>query len=355
MLFGFAIGPGGADLLPRGSGDWFPLTANVALVMVGFLLGGSLSIGGLREHGRKILVISGWKALVPFGVTAAGLLVLGARIDLALLLGAIATATDPAATSDVVREQRADGPLSRTLLGVVALDDAWGLVLFSVALAAVEAMNGLGGGDALAFGIRDVGGALLLGVILGVPAAYLTGRIDPGEPTLSEALGVIFLCGGLALWLEVSFLLASMVLGTTIASLAKHHRRPFHAIEGIEWPFMILFFVLAGASLDMAGLAEVSLLVGAYVALRAAGTWLGAWLGARSQHASPEVRRWLGTALLPQAGVALGMALVAAERLPERVPDVLPVAIAATAFFEIVGPVMTRLALRRAGEARASR
>jgi hypothetical protein len=154
--------------------------------------------------------------------------------------------------------------------------------------------------------------------------------------------------GGLALWLQVSFLLAAMALGATVASLARHHRRPFHAIEGIEWPFMILFFLLAGASIDVGFLATLGTLIAAYVALRAGGIVVGATVGGRSAGAGPPIRRWLGMALLPQAEVALGMALVAAERFPVRVPEILSVAIAATAFFEIVGPVFTRLTVQRA-------
>ena len=191
-------------------------------------------------------------------------------------------------------------------------------------------------------------GALLLGVVIGIPTAYLTGRLDPGEPTLAEALGVVFLCGGIALWLHVSFLLAAMALGATVASLARHHRRPFHAIEGIEWPFMILFFLLAGASIEIESLTTLGTLVVAYIALRSGGIVLGATAGCTLAGTGPPIRRWLGVALLPQAGVALGMALVATERFPGRAQEILPVAIAATAFFELVGPVFTRLAVQRA-------
>jgi Kef-type K+ transport system membrane component KefB len=355
ILFGFAIGPGALDLLPAGSREWFPIATNIALVMVGFLLGGGLSLADLRDHGRSILAISAAKALGAFAVVGGGLLALGFPVEVALLLAAIATATAPAATADVVHELRSDGPMSRTLLGVVALDDAWALVLFSLTIAALEAVAGMSGGEALWLGLREVGGALLLGVGLGVPSAYLTGRVDPGEPTLAEALGIVFLCGGLAIWLDVSLLIAAMALGATIASLARHHRRPFHAIEGIEWPFMILFFVLAGASLALDALSGLGALLAAYVVLRSVGTYAGTWLGASPlcvgrDQVEPTVQRWLGLALLPQAGVALAMALIAVERFPALAPEVLHLTIAATVLFELAGPVLTRLALRRAGE-----
>ena len=182
--------------------------------------------------------------------------------------------------------------------------------------------------------------------------AYLSGRIEPGEPMLAEALGVVFLCGGVAIWLGVSFLLASITLGATVANLAKHHTRPFHAIEGVDEPFLILFFVLAGASLEVEALASVGLIGGAYLALRAIARVAGASAGGALAGASPEARRWMGLALMPQAGVALGMALLATQRFPQLADTILPVVIASTVFFELLGPAATRLALRRVGEAR---
>jgi Kef-type K+ transport system membrane component KefB len=354
ILFGFLIGPSVLGLLPAESRDWFPLAADLALVMVGFLLGGALSIQQLRKRGRAILMISSAKVLTAFTVVGAGLMLLGQTPVIAMLLAAVATATAPAATADVVHEQHGEGEFVETLLGVVAIDDAWGLILFSLTLAVIDAATGSAAATTeLLAGVREIGGALLLGLAIGVPTAYVTGRLDPGEPTLAEALGVVFLCGGLAMWLNVSFLLAAMSLGATVASLAKHHRRPFHAIEGIEWPFMILFFLLAGASIEVGVLASIGLLVLAYALLRVGGIVLGATVGATLAGASGEIRTWLGVALLPQAGVALGMALVAAERFPQRAEEILPVAIAATAVFELVGPVFTRLAIQRASRASA--
>ncbi|MBE0575576.1 MAG: hypothetical protein IH613_06730 [Desulfuromonadales bacterium] len=102
--------------------------------------------------------------------------------------------------------------------------------------------------EVFAAGIWGVGGAIILGILMGMPMANLSGRVRPGEPTLVEALGFVFLCAGISFWMEVSFLLSSMVMGVVVVNLAKHHARPFNAIEGIEWPFLTLFFVLSGAS-----------------------------------------------------------------------------------------------------------
>jgi Kef-type K+ transport system membrane component KefB len=234
---------------------------------------------------------------------------------------------------------------------VVAIDDAWGLVLFSLLISVVRFLNGGMGGLYLLFsGFRELGGAILVGILLGIPMAYLTGRVRRGEPTLLEALGMVFLCSGIALKLDVSFILASMAMGGTVVNLARHHHRPFSAIEEIELPFMILFFVLAGASLEPRTLLSVGAAGAAYVFFRILGRLLGAWLGGKACQADPLTRRWIGVALLPQAGVALGMALVAAQHFPDLADTILPVVLGATVFFEVVGPVMTRLAIIRAGK-----
>ena len=104
---------------------------------------------------------------------------------------------------------------------------------------------------------KEIGGAIILGVLIGLPAAYLTGRIKSGQPMLIEALGIVFVCGGLAIMFDVSFLIASMVMGAVITNLARHHEYPFHAIEGIEWPFMVIFFVLAGASIELGAARDI--------------------------------------------------------------------------------------------------
>lgn len=354
LVMGIVLGPSGAGWISMSGNGWSHFVANTALVMVGFLMGGSLAFSNLREHGRAILFVSVGKVLGALVVVTAGLMVLGVDAKLALLLGAIATSTDPAATADVVQADRAEGPFTRRLLGVVAIDDAWGLIVFGLALAIVQGSGGAGG--ALAYAAWDLGGAVLLGLALGGPAALLTGRVEPGEPTQAEALGIVFLCAGLALLMEVSFLLAAMVMGATVANLSRHHRRPFHAIEGIGWPFMILFFILAGASLDLDLPIDVILLVAAYVVLRILGTVMGVVAGSRAADGGAARRDdgWMGLSFMPQAGIALGMALVAAQHRPDLAQQLLPVVIASTAIFELTGPILTRRALRKVGEAGAA-
>lgn len=283
-------------------------------------------------------------------LTGTGLVLLGAPLELALLLAGIAPATAPAATVDVVRELKAKGKFTDTLLDIVAIDDAFGLVLFSLLLAVAHMLSGQGGAtEILVTGLWEVSGAILLGLVMGVPMSFLTGRILPGEPTQAEALGWVLLCGGLAVWMEVSYILATIVLGAVVANFATHHRRPFHAIEAIEWPFIILFFLLAGASLHIAALAQVGMLGVAYIGLRSLGLISGAALGGRLSRTDPETCRWMGLALLPQAGVAIGMALIAAQRFPEFEEIILPLVLGSTVVFELIGPFVTRRVLIKVG------
>lgn len=353
LLAGLVFGPSVLDLLPAFTEHWFPVLTDIALAMIGFLIGGKLTPDALRRLGRQVLVLSASKVILASACVFAGLLLAGLPFSAALLIAGIAPATAPAATFDVVHESEAEGDFTDTLLGVVAIDDAWGVIIFSVLLSLAQGLAGQGGAaEVLLSAGRELLGAVALGAALGLAMAYLTGRIQRGEPTQAEALGFVLLASGIALWVEVSYILTCMTLGAVVATLAAHHRRPFRAIEGIEWPYLILFFLLAGASLHLEALAEVGLIGAAYVALRAGGLVLGAQIGGRLAGVPPRIYRWMGTAVLPQAGVALGLALVAADAFPGLEDLILPMVLGSTVVFELIGPVATRWSLARAGETR---
>ena len=349
LMFGLVIGDGMLGIIPDIVSGQFEIVADMTLLMVGFLIGGKLTASSLKESAGQIFWISITTAIVTAIVVTMVLTAFGVEPGVSILLGCIASATAPAAIFDVVAESDFKGPFSELLLSIVALDDAWALLLFAVGVAIVAAMNG-GGIDLVSplyMVSKEIGGAVLLGLAIGLPAAYLTGRIRPGQPMLIEALGLVFLCGGLAIMLEVSFLIAAMVLGAVIANFAKHHEYPFHAIEGIEWPFMVIFFVLAGASLELGALKELSMLGLIYILSRIAGKYIGSMAGCSVSGVGSQMKQWMGPALLPQAGVAIGMALVASEHFPDYAQILLTVVISSTIFFEVIGPVFTRIALSK--------
>ena len=351
LIFGAMIGKDSLDLIPQFFVNQFDLIAEITLLMVGFLLGGKLTRSSLKGHTGISFSISICAALLPTLAVCLGMIAMGVTIEIAVLLGCFAAATAPAAILDVVQESQIKNRFSELLLLIVVLDDVWALLLFGIGMAIVTSLNGVAGEAGFAGLVAwELGGAVLLGVAIGLPAAYLTGRIKPGKPMLSEALGIVFLCGGIALWLEVSFLIAAIVMGAVIANLARHHDYPFHAIEGIESLFMIVFFVLAGASLELGALAAIGVIGVVYILCRTLGKYLGAWIGGYLSQSGQDKQLWMGVALLPQAGVAIGMALVASNRFPEYRQIMLPMVIASTVVFEIIGPIFTRLAIQRSNQ-----
>ena len=348
LIFGAIIGKEVLDIIPPVFSDRFEIIANMSLLMVGFLLGGKLTRKTLKHSVKKVLWISISAAIVTTLFVSFGLIWAGVALEIAILLGCIASATAPAAILDVFIETEKKSPFSNLLLSIVALDDAWALILFGIGISVVTSLNGQEQNLPLLYiTAKEIGGAVLLGLLIGLPAAFLTGRIKQGQPMLTEALGLVFICGGIALWLDISFLIASMVMGEVIANLAKHHDYPFHAIEGIEWPFMIVFFVLAGASLELNMMKEIGFIGIVYILSRTSGKLIGARIGSHVSKTNPATKRWIGAALLPQAGVAIGMALITANHFPEYRQVIISVVISSTVFFEIIGPIFTRLALRR--------
>ncbi|MGH1360840.1 MAG: cation:proton antiporter [Burkholderiaceae bacterium] len=345
LLVGVLVGNQALDLIPGSLEQSFPLIANMTLMLIGFLLGGKLTWAVLKKNGRQLVLVSLLAALGTVLFVAFVLVALGLPYPVAILLGCIASATDPAATLDSVVESGRETAFSRLLLQIVAVDDIWALVFFSVAIALVSVT---GESFGLLHAARDIFGATLLGACLGVPAAYLTGRIKPGQPMLIEALGLVLVCGGIALWLDVSFIIATMVMGMCIANLARHHEVPFHEIENIEWPFMLVFFVLAGASLQLEAIPAIGLIGVIYLLARIVGKVLGARLGGILSTAPAPVQQWMGVALLPQAGVAIGLALIAGEHFPDHRQLILNVVTSTTILFELLGPIATRVALKRA-------
>jgi Kef-type K+ transport system membrane component KefB len=352
ILCGVVLGPSGFDLLPEGHESWYTLFSNIALLMIGFILGRKLSLSSLRKCGRQVFWVSVFEVAGVSVLIFTGLYLLGVPVEVALVLAGIGPASAPAAVTNVVEGLRARGRYTDTLLGIVAIDDAWGLIVFSILLAAATALSGHSGTlEALYRGGWEFGGAILIGTVMGLPAGWLTDRIRGGEPMQAEALGFMFVCGGVAQLTHASFILSAMVMGAVVANTARYTARAFETIREFEWPIMILFFVLAGSSLEVEELPKIGLAGVAYIVLRVIGLVAGAFVGGTISGASQSIRRYMGMAITPQAGVALGMALVAANHFPELEDTFIPLVIGTTVFFELTGPFFTRLAVIKAGEA----
>lgn len=348
LILGVLIGPAALDLIHGHIiSSWFPPITNVALSMIGFLLGSKLSFGSLKKIGGDVIKISLAVVFVTLLCVFIGLAITGIPIEVALILAALSTATAPAAVFDVVHELKSKSKFSKLLLNIVAIDDAWCLIVFSFMMALAHLTQGhIVNTSQLLIGlINEIGGAALIGFALGIPTAYFSGRIKPGEATLIEALGIVFIGCGIALWLGVSFILTTMVLGMTVVNLAKHHKRTFSAIEDIEWPFMVIFFIFAGTEINfnMISIAGVTGL--SYVIFRVIGKILGGWIGGAIVKSKSKFKLWIGPALMPQAGVAIGLGLTSTQVFPDFKNQILSVVLSSTIIFEIFGPVLTRKAL----------
>lgn len=351
LLLGIGIGPFGLDLVPEYAEQWFPVATQAALSVIGFELGEKFLSATIRQIGRSLVIISITKVIGTAAVVFLVLLIFQFPIEIALILAGIAPATAPATTADVINEVKASGELTETSLRLVAIDDAWGVILFSLMLATATIVGGDYSANGLIWnGFQEIFGAIALGAVIGLPMAWVTGRVSEGELTLIEALGFVFLCGGIAAALEFSYILACMSMGCVVTNVAKHHTRPFHAIENVQQPFLIIFFLLAGFHADISSLLTLGLLSAVYILGRTVGLISSTFTGAYLAGADSKVRNHIGWCMLPQAGVALGLALFAAERFPELGAQVLSTIVGTCIFFEIVGPLSTRFTLRRAGE-----
>lgn len=356
ILIGILIGPSGIDLLPQTFiDDWFSDITVIALGMVGFLLGQQFTLKAMKKIGKRVFAIAIGKVFVSFILLSISFILLGLNIGIALILASIAAATAPAAIYEIIQELKISNNFTKTLLSIVAFDDILALLLFSLVLSFVI---GNGNGDfsnILWHGIYEVFGSLLIGFVAGYPIAKITGRLNGGEPIMVEALGSVFIISGLTIALGLSPILAAMALGSSVATFGIHHKTAFHAIKNIEWPFMILFFLLAGASLEFDLLLEIGLIGIVYIIVRTFGFYIGAYIGAGFYRTDKITQKLIGFALIPQAGVAIGMALLASQKIENGNEIILPIVLGTTVFFEIVGPMITRYIVTKQNDIQISK
>ncbi len=373
ILAGLLLGPSGLHLVTTEAiGAKLNHFTQIALMLIAFGIGEHLEVGKLRQHAKSVsflgvaesigaffAVVLGVALVAPLVVpTAAGW---GERdfIALALLLGAIAVATAPASTLHVTREVKASGPLTATLLSVVAVDNGLAIMLFGLAVAAVHNLTGTASSTflvALALSVGEILFSLLMGVVTGLLIDGIVRRLRQRGEMLTVGLALLLLCGELARVMGFSPLLAGMAAGFTIVNRDYRDVRLFRVLNSFETPIYVLFFTLAGAHLELSVLAVAGWLGAAYFVMRVGGKMIGVALAARLVETAPVVRRYLGVSLVPQAGVAIGLIIlvngdVALERYGSLITQVV---LAAVVMAELIGPFCTKQALERSGEAMAA-
>jgi Kef-type K+ transport system membrane component KefB len=349
----------------------FSVLTNLALAIIAYSIGGSLKVSKLRMLGGSILWINLSESLGAFLLTfglVAGLGPLLLRLyiprisffdtclPMALIVAAICAATAPAAVLAIVHEYRASGPLTNTLLGVVALDDGMAVILYTFASTVVTSMT-RSEGFALFQALVEPGlllvGAVLLGGAIGALLAFLAPRVKRRESLLVVILGGLALCTGLSTRLGFSHLLANMAVGFFVVNRARHSHSLFAAIDRIEEPVFVLFFTLAGAHFDVRVIRVAGLLALLISAGRFGGKLLGTRIGAWYSHAPPAVARYLGYGLLPTAGVTTGLILMVQPFGDAAVLDIMVNAVLGSVVInELLGPPLVKYALTGAGEGR---
>lgn len=359
LIAGILIGPYVLNIINGESIAGLKIITTTALGFIAFSIGGEFKLSYLRKLGRSIVIITIVQALVTvFLVMAIMLLIPGepsVRIPRALLLGAISAATAPAATLLVVRQYKARGPVTDTLLPVTAFDDAVGLMIFSICLALAEVFavgSELTVQAVLLNPLREIVLSLIVGAAIGATLALMMKFFHSNANRLCLTLTAVFACVALSELWELSSLLTCMMLGAVLANMRRDAINILTLTDDWTPGLFMLFFVLSGAELDFSILATVGLAGLIYIISRSIGKYSGAYLGAAISKADPNVRKFLGITLLPQAGVAIGMAqmVAASPDLSGIASQVVTVALFATLVYELIGPVLTKIALTKAGE-----
>ncbi len=375
IIIGILLSPSLLNIIPsqliRGE---LSLITDIALGIIAYLIGGSLILKRLKRLGRSILVITPFESLGAWVFVGLLIAFLGrffvplnslhasfsqTYLPMGIIIGAVSSATAPAATLAIVHEYRASGPFTTTLLGVVALDDAVAILSTSVAISLSRIL--VGGGSISLYKMLfpplwEVAGSLVLGLGVGFALIYMRRLAKTRKVLLALVFGMIMLCVGLAKALGVSLLLANMTMGFIIVNMMKQSQELFGVIDDIEDVILAMFFTLAGAYFDLRVMASAGALSLLIILGRFSGKFLGARIGSSLSHAPESVRKYLGLGLFPKAGVTVGLILlVQGEPAFSIIGNLIVSAVLASVIInELIAPPLTKYAIFKAGEAKVS-
>lgn len=382
ILIGILIGPSVLSILSEDMVEKFTLIRQVAIGFIGYTIGLELKFRKLKKTGKQVTIIT----LVQAAMTAVFVtLAIGAYLSstngdyvwtYALILGAIATATAPGPIVAVVKNFRTKGPVTDVLLPLVALDDAIGIMLFAIMLSLGTTLLGISGAVSITAIILDplleIIISILIGLILGLILSFIVKKFNRESDSmlLMMTLGIIFAGIGIGqvpiimnlFGLHQSIFLSAILLPMTIGIVLTNRiddsfeHRLTKNTDLFSAPILLGFFTLAGAELDLSALVTVGVVGGVYVVVRVIGKIFGAYTGARISKAPPTVTKYLGFTLIPQAGVAIDMALTTELRFRELPGfeeigiNIMTIVLAATVIYEVLGLIVVKSALSRAGE-----
>ncbi|MGA0875954.1 MAG: cation:proton antiporter [Bacilli bacterium] len=375
LLGGFLIGPGFLRLFfpafPGVIGEDFihalKIIADIELAFIAFSIGAEFRLEYLKRLGPAPVLIAILESFFAVVFITLGLVAFGFPLYLALAFGAVGGATAPAATVMVIRQYKAKGPLTEMIYSVVALDDASGLIFFGIVTAIIKILTGQSTGDLgwlIALPVLEIFASIMMGALLGFVLKYLTNWYTGRGNRIAVVIALIFLSIGVARYVNGTFnfglssLMAGMAMGMVYTNVSKHVDAVMPLVERITPPFVIMFFVLSGADIQLGNfnLAALAILV-IYLIFRVGGKIFGSFLGARISKAGKQVEKYLGFGLLPQGGIALGLSILMLDIIPADLG--LPydggllrvVVIGAVFISEIFGPILLKEVLIKAKEA----
>jgi len=351
IIAGILIGPYVLNLIPQQMVDNMGFVSDIALTFIAFGVGRFFKKENFKETGFGVIVITLFESLLAgIIVTISIHYIFHLQWDFCLLLGAIATATAPASTMVTIRQYHARGNFVNTLLQVVAFDDAVCLIAFSLASAIVNADIGAGvSASEIIMPIVYNIGALAAGFVSGVVLSKLMTPKRSEDNRLILTISLLLGIAGLCAALDISPLLSCMLFGTTYINMTKD-KELYKQVERFTPPVLSVFFVVSGMNLDISSFSTLGIIGISYFIIRIAGKYLGAFLGCIITKTTKEVRNYLGLALIPQAGVAIGLAFLGRRILNGTMGNMLlTIILSSSVLYELVGPVSAKIALLRSG------
>ena len=364
IAIGIIIGQSGFKLITRESIVNLQGFSSFALALIGFMIGGELKIKTIKKYGSQFTWILIMEAMLAFFVVSV-LVTFGSffifhdfkqALALGLLLGAISSATAPAATTDVLWENKTRGPLTTTVLGLVAMDDGVALLLFALGTSVAGALLGTatgGLGISLLKLLWEIGGSIAIGSLMGWGLSKLIRGYIEDDKILVFSLGIILLIIGLTQVLDLDTILCAMSMGFFMVNFSpKKSKNLFSLVEKFTPPIYVLFFVMVGAKMDLSSInGLVALLAALFLIGRTGGKFLGATLGAIISKAPATVRKYLPFCLLSQAGVAVGLSVIAGQTFPDPMGGLIVMVVTTTTFVvQLLGPPSVKYAVDKAGE-----
>lgn len=354
IVAGLILGPSFIDLVSKQDLGSLGFITEIALAAIAFSIGSEFLLSDMKKVGKRALILTVNEVVGAFVVVFIAMFyIFRQSFEFSIVIASMSAATAPAGIVMVIRELRADGPLVKTILPIVALDDALGIMVFGVALSLAKMTSGLEEFTVfrlVSAPLIEIFGSLLLGFLLGIVLTYLAKKAKGRDELLKISLAFILAGVGVSNFFNLSPLLTSMMMGGTLVNLKQNSKRVFGTINEFTPPINLLFFTLAGMSLDLRVLSTVSFLGIGYILARAIGKIVGAGVGAKALGESMTIQKYLGLSLLTQGGISIGLSSIVASELPQFSESIITVILFSVLVYEIVGPIFAKIAITKAGE-----